>query len=487
LATTATTSLAATTAQLQSRSALLRKELGIGDLVLAQVLAVVVPDFLGTAVKAGSSHVILWLLAILLFFVPQGLLVSYLSRLMPLEGGLYEWTRLAFNDGVGFLVAWNIWLFGTLYTGVIGMVAMTFLAYSVGPEAAWMAANKWLVLAASLVFLLVLMIVARLGLRVGKWIFNFGGLAIIITLSVLILMPFVNLFRGSLAEYHPLQLVRPPLNLFHLNVFSKMTFGALTSLEYVAVYAGECRNPGRNLSCSIAFSAPLIAALYVLSTSSILAYVSPDAVDVIGPIPQALGQGLSFLGFARFLVAALLALLLANYFASFSINFGANVRLPMVAGWDHLLPGWFSRLHEKYKTPVNSILFVGCVALLAILAALFGVGVQEAYELLLTWSFTFYGFAYLGMFAIPLFAKKQTGLRPPWWLRLTSASGFLVTLLFVLFSVLPIIPVANKTAYAVKTFLVLLATNALGVFAYRLGQRKRNRLELGGNAPPAEA
>jgi glutamate:GABA antiporter len=115
--TTANSSLlAAAEAAIQARSAELRKELGMRDRIFAQLLAVIVPDFFGTAVKAGPSHVVLWLLAILLFFIPQAFLVAHLNRLMPLEGGLYEWARLAFNDGMGFIVAWNLWLFGTLYT-----------------------------------------------------------------------------------------------------------------------------------------------------------------------------------------------------------------------------------------------------------------------------------------------------------------------------------------------------------------------------------
>src|SRR5271157_1672436 len=84
----------------------LRRELGIWDLALAQILIVIVPEFFGTAAKAGSTHGILWLLAIATFFVPQALVVARLNRLMPLEGGLFEWARHAFGDRVGFLVAW---------------------------------------------------------------------------------------------------------------------------------------------------------------------------------------------------------------------------------------------------------------------------------------------------------------------------------------------------------------------------------------------
>jgi hypothetical protein len=69
------------------------------------------------------------------------------------------------------------------------------------------------------------------------------------------------------------------------------------------------------------------------------------------------------------------------------------------------------------------------------------------------------------MFAIPLFARKETALRPPLWLRLASLSGFLVTLLFVFLSACPIIPVVNQTAYTLKTISVILRANALGFLA----------------------
>jgi amino acid transporter len=463
--------LAAAGAALQTRSAELRKELGFLDLVMAQILAVVVPDFFGTAVKAGPSHVVLWLIAILSFFIPQALLVAHLNRLVPLEGGLYEWARLAFGDRIGFLVAWNLWLFGTLYTAVVGLIATTFLAYIAGASSTWVASSGPILVFASAACVIVLIFIARVGLKFGKWVNNLGSLCILVTLGVLVIMPFAAVWRGSLKEYHPLQLVAPTLSLFSLSVFSKMTFGALTSFEYVAIFAGESRNPVRDYSRSIRLSAPLIALLYILGTSSILAFVSPDAVDVIGPVPQALSRGAGAFGIARFAAPVAILLLFVNYLSNFSLNFNANTRLPMVAGWDHLLPDWFTRLHPKHRTPVNSILFVGAVVFVAAIAALIGVGPEEAYELLLTWSFTCYGLAYLAMFAIPLVACKESGLRPRLWLRLAAVSGFTVTLLFVLLSVVPIISVKSPSAYALKSAAVLIGANAFGFLLYHFGKR----------------
>ena len=462
-------------AEVQAHSRVLRKELGIADLALAQILVVIVPEFFGTAVKAGRSHAMLWLLAIVLFFVPQALVVSHLNRLMPLEGGLYEWARLAFGDRFGFMVAWNMWLNTTIQVSQIALVTTTYLSYAFGDKAAWITSNSVVLLAASIVLIAGMMVVAMLGLRVGKWLSNAGSVFTVLILGLLIAVPYLHLGRGAMAHYEAFPLVRPALTLFTFSVFSKMTFGALSGFEVVAIFAGESRSPARNLARSILITAPVIALLYILGTSSILTYVSPEAIDVIGPIPQALRAALGGFGAAGIVVPVVIVLLLTNYLCSYTLYFSTNTRLPLVAGWDHLLPNWFTVLHPRYRTPVNSILFMGGIALVASSAVLIGAGNQEAFVLLQIWTWTFYGLAYLAMFAIPLFAGRKTGIRPAMWLRVLAASGMAVTLSFILLSVFPIIEVESKLEYSAKIVLVVLGANLVGWMIYRAGQRKERQ------------
>ena len=455
----------------QSHSAALRKELGLFDLVLAQILIIIVPEFFGTAVKAGNAHVALWIFAIVLFFIPHAFVVAHLNRLIPIEGGLYEWARIGFNDRVGFLTAWNMWLLQTIQVSQIALVTTTYLSYA-APGAAWIASNSAVLVAASVTLIAVMMLFACTGLRFGKWVSNAGSFFTVFILSVLILLPYFHVWTGHLPAYHPLPLLLPPLTLFSLSVFSKMTFGALSGFETVAIFAGESHNPARNIARSILISAPIIAILYILGTSAILAFVSPDAIDVIGPVPQAITRGFSLFGKTGPLASIVVVMLLMNYLSSYTLYFSANARLPLVAGWDRLLPNWFTPLHPKYRTPVNSILFMGGVALAASVAVLIGAGNQESFTLLQTWAWTFYGLAYLVKFAIPLLSRKDKGLRPGLWLQFAAASGFLVTLLFVVLSVLPVIPVASVWKYSLKVILVVVGANLFGWMIYRAGQRK---------------
>jgi amino acid transporter len=473
LATIAGTQLTAVEARDLAHSAELRKELGIRDLLLAQILVVVVPEFYGTAVKAGAAHVSLWLLAFLLFFIPQAFVVGHLNRLMPLEGGLYEWARIGFGDWVGFLVAWNLWLTCTVQVSQIALITTTYITYAAGPKAEWIASNTKILIAVSLVVIAGMMFVARLGLRLGKWVTNAGSVFTVLIIAVLGALPFVLLWRGTLHEYHPARLVMPPLTLFSLSVFAKMTFGALSGFDTIAIFAGESRSPARSIARATLIATPIIALLYIAGTSSILAFVSPENVDIIGPIPQALSLGFGSFGAAAAIVAPVaILLLLTNYLCTYVLLFSANARLPMVAGWDSLLPAWFTKLHSRYKTPVNSILFMGGVAIAASMAVLLGVGNQEAFAMLQIWTWTFYGLAYLVMFAIPLVSRKELGLRPGFWLRSASASGFLVTLLFVVLCVFPIISVASATAYTLKTVFVVVGANAFALLLYFANRRR---------------
>lgn len=310
------------------------------------------------------------------------------------------------------------------------------------------------------------MLVAHLGLGIGKWVANVGSALTVLIIVLLAVLPFVRTGEQVTNGYHPLRLMMPPLTLFSFSVFSKMSFGALCGFEYAAIFAGESRNPRRHLTRAIWIAAPLIALLYIFGTSAILAYVSPDKIDVIGPIPQALRVALGGTRLGEIIVPIAILFLLTNYLSSFSLNFAANTRLPMCAGWDHLLPQWFTRLHPRYRTPINSILFLGAITLAASIAVLVGVGAQEAFELLLIWAFTFYAIAYLALFAIPILAGKESALRGPLWMKLLATFGFLMTLMYVVLSIFPIIPVASQSAYSAKTVAVILFANLAGLVLY---------------------
>ena len=453
----------------EERSAIFKKELGLFDLVLTQVVFVVGTIWVGHAAKLGNEQNVFWILAIITFYLPLAGAVIFLNRLMPLEGGLYQWAKFAFNDFVAFMVAWNLWVFAISILAGIGLVVTTNISYAIGSDAAWMRETQKLIFAVSFVLVVAMILAAVRGLSLGKWVHNAGGLMLMITFTALILMPFIALMQGSITEYHPFAMQVPTLSAYNINVFSKLALGALTGFEYIAILAGETKAPANNIGRSVLISAPIIAVMFILGTSSVLAFVSPANVDLISPIPQVLTAGFGSSGWVGKLVTFTILGVVMRQIALMSIYFAGNTRLPMVAGWDSLLPHWFTRLHPTYKTPVNSILFVGAVTLVMGLLSLLGVGAQEAFQLLDNAGGVFYAITYLVLFAVPLFGMKAFGVRTPMWLKIACASGFIVTVIYIGFTVVPIIEVGSRITFAAKIISTVLLANIVGIVLYKLG------------------
>ena len=315
----------------EEHSAALRKPLGLRDLVLTQILFVVGSSWVGAAAKLGKAHLFFWLLAILLFYVPQAAVVIYLNRLMPLEGGIYQWAKLGFNEFAGFIVAWNLWL----------------------------------------------------------------------------------------------------------------------------------------------LSITVIALMFILGTSSVLAFIGNNPIDLIGPVPQTLRLGLRSFPIAGAVASIGILLMTVRTISSTSVHVTGSSRLPMVAGWDQLLPSWFSRLEPRYKTPINSIIFVGAITLVIAISSQIGAGLQEAFQLVDNAANVFYGIVYAMMFAIPLMGASAVRSGARTWLRLAALCGFAVSLLAIFFTVYPIIDVPSPLTFAAKIVTVIVIANAIGGAIFVIGKKRR--------------
>jgi amino acid transporter len=466
------TELAEAEARVESHSASLKKELGVRDLVLTQILFIVGLAWIGVAGKLGPSHVVFWVLALVLFYLPSAAVVMYLSRLIPLEGGLYQWAKLGFSETVGFMLAWNLWLYVIVHTSEIGLECATYLSYALGPSAAWMTKSTWFVALASAVLMSLMVLAATIGLAVGKWVHNAGGVVMLIVFGALLVLPVIGLLTGHLREYHPFRTSVPAFSLYNLNILGKMGFGALGGFEYVAILAGETRSPARAMRRSVLIAAPIVALMFVLGTSTVVAYIPTNDIDLVGPLPQVLRAGLGPFGIAGQLATVAILMTLAMRVAQTNVAFTAVARLPMVAGWDRLLPEWFSRLHATYRTPVNSIALVGICAFGIALLSLVGVGQAEAFQLLFNASGMFYALTYVVMFAIPLFGLRGVTPRPSPWLKVASASGLAMTVLYVVLSIFPIIKVESVAVFAIKISLTVVAANLVGIGILALARRR---------------
>ena len=155
------------------------------------------------------------------------------------------------------------------------------------------------------------------------------------------------------------------------------------------------------------------------------------------------------------------------------ITIGVVARLPMVAGWDGLLPAWWSSLHPKFRVPSKAIGAVaGSVFVLGVLTLL-GADNQEAVQVGASAGVGSLSVMYMLLFSVVLFGFRSRSWRPGAGIRLGALAGFSVALLALFFQAVPVADVASTKIYALKVVTVMLVTNALGAYLYWLGARRQ--------------
>ena len=392
--------------------------------------------------------------------------------------------EVCFGAAGWILSAWNYALYAVLTVSGMGILAVTSLSYALGPRAAWMADSRPLTFAFDAVLLGVVLGVNVLGFHFGKWVSHFGtAMMVILTLTFFVLL----FWHPSATQAHPHVNPQPPfafgwpvMSLLTLNLYIKVAFNAYAGLEQVAVFAGETRNAGRALVLSAWIAAPAVVVIYVLMTGSMLTYIPADKIDLAGAIPQVLA--VAFGGGAGVWVGRGMILALSLFtICSYTLIAAETSRLPMVAGWDAVLPGWFTKLSPRYGTPVRSLLVIVGIAAVACVLASSGAGRQEAFQLLLTTGQLSFGLYYCAMFTVPLFVGGRFGTipkgsRPGVWLKLCALLGLIVTVVQCVVAMIPVVDVVSVWSYAGKVGGAGLLINVVGAGVYWRGMRRAKGL-----------
>ncbi len=458
-------------ALIEQHSAELKKELRLGDLVMSHVMYIAGLQWIGTAGRVGSSHIMYWIPAVVLFFIPSGLVVVHLNREMPLEGGLYQWVKLRFGELAGFLVALNLWATAVLIIGGNISQLADNVGYAAGPRGAWIVENKPLTVVMGTVMIAALFWLAIRGLSSAKWLHNSGGVIQLAILAGMILVALPRWLHGG-SSVTPVGFTFPAVSLLNLNLLGKMGFGAFCGFEGTAIFAGEMRDPdvARTVRRSIWVAAPLIGLFYILGTACVLTFSRPSDIDLISPTTQVLNKGALALGLGGLVTPAAL-LMVFIIVGSSSVYFNAVIRLPMVAGWDHLLPEWLSRLHPRYRTPVGSVMLVGATTVAMTVLGNLGTGAQESFQLINNAGIICWSLTYLVMFSIPLFAG---GEKPPVGIRAAAVCGLAMTLLYAVLSIFPIVDVKTPGAFTLKVVGFVGGINLLGAWYFRRANARRS-------------
>ena len=450
----------------QIRSGELKRTLRLRDLVPMQVLLITTETCIGIAARQGPTHVVFWVLGFLVFFGPLAVVVQFLGNALPWEGGVYQWARVGLGPYFGFISSWNFWIYSIFLTASLGISIAESVALAGGLSTAWMATSFWMVTAINLIVFSFILLVGIQGFRVGKWVSHVGTAAMLSLQFTLVTLLFVRPHH-QMAPQSPFAWSLPPLTLLGLNLLTKVSFTGLNGGEQIAVFAGEIRNPSRSIGRSLWLAAPVIALLYILSTGSLLSYVPAAKVDLAAPISQLLSAAFGVARNTSLIVVIGISAIIVLSISQYTVIVAETSRLPLVAGWDGLLPRWFTRLHPRHRTPTRALWFVVLCSFGLATLSLLGVERQEAFQLIITAAQAAYGLYYVILFAIPLVNGRHLPMRPSLFVRACSALGLMTTLTAVSLQAVPIIDVPHPFRFGAKVAAVVCGANLIGTALYK--------------------
>jgi len=459
----------------------LRKTMGFWDVLLFNIATVLGPRWIAAAGHNGTSSISLWALAAVFFFVPGALVINELSSRFPEEGGLYVWSREAFGPFHGFIAGWTYWIYTFFYFPGLLLASASMAAYMVGGRGVALAQDRTFLITVALSLLVVAVVLNIIGLNIGKWLQNAGGVGTYVPLLMLAGIAAIVCLRHGSATHFTVANMMPTWNWDTVNFWSQIAF-AFTGLELVSAMSEEVRDPRRTLPRAVFAAGALIAFMYIAGTFAILSLVPAASIDPQSGVFNAITVGSIALRVGALGILAAMLVTVGNAGGVGSTVAGI-ARVPFVVGIDHYLPSAFGWIHPRWKTPWVSILVQAGISALILLGSQINESSRSAYQSLVDAGIILYFIPFLYMFAavIKLAGRRDRrenshailvpGGKPGVWV--CGSLGFLVVLVGIAVSLIPPGDVASTTWFELKLVAGTAGSVLVGLVLFWRGARRK--------------
>ena len=424
----------------------------------------------------GGVTVWLWLIALVLFFWPQGIAVIELAHRYPGEGGVYLWAKREFGDFHGFLSGWCYWTNNMMYVPTVMLYFVGVSVFALGPGHEALADNRLFAVAASLVLFGLLVVLNIVGLGVGKWINNVGGIGTAIAAATLGALGIIVWARfGSNLTSADFRIPANPH--FLLNAFGVICFG-LVGLELASVMGDEIKNPLKTLPSAVAWGGLISGFLYVAVTLTLQIAIRKSDINVLEGIVQAVAHMANRVG-AAWIVAPFALMLSISIAGIGSAWLAGSARIPFVAGLDAYLPSWLGKVHPRYGTPYMALIVHATVSTILVVLSLSGAGVQETFQRLLSLAVVLQLIPFIYIFAallrIALSPTAGQGVYSKTTLLLAGTSGLFTSILASVLAFFPAQQITSILAYETWMFGGTAAFIGLAIFSFYIYARRKER------------
>jgi amino acid transporter len=382
-----------------------RRVMGLLDVTLFIISAILVVDQLTASASIGVSAVGWWVLAIALFFIPSAMITAELATAYPEQGGIYAWVQRALGDRWAARTTYWYWVNVALW-----MPSVYLLFTGAVKALTWHSATvtQQSLVAIVLVWLTVLVGIQTLSL--GKKVTNVSAVLKVTVIGVIIVGGIVLAFTDGSANSFTVSNMLPDFGA--AKIFLPVLIYQLLGFELVSSMAGELKDPRRHIPRAIGVSGVLLGALYLFSTIGILIALPLKQIGLteglVDTFKAVFGDGSVFVW-----VLAIAAM--ATYFGNMvTWSLGAN-RSAVESANAGELPKLLAT-ETRQRTPKWAFILTGIIATVVLLfAGLFIRSEDDLYFALFAASSAIFLLPYLLIYpAVVILRRKDPDIERPY-------------------------------------------------------------------------
>lgn len=421
--------------------------------VLATVCIILVGDAVAPTAAIGNSQYIWWIIMLLAFFIPYGLISAELGTQYPSEGGMYTWVKKAFGAKWAGRVAWFYWVNYPLWVASLADLVTTYLLQMLGFEMTWP-----IILAIQVAYILLVSILGVLRISQSAWLSNLGAFCKFVFMAGLGgLGIYVLVTQGSANPIESWTDLLPMVGADGSFDFTGLGFVALIifnmlGFEVVSTFSNDMTNPQREIPKAVIFGGILIAFFYLLASFGIGVAIPLEELSTDSGLLDSYNILLSTVGFSAAAIKAIIVVvggmfiytLIANIS---SWNFGVNSVIAYAAEDGTFPKSWAKR--NKNGVPYVVSIWTGIVALIIAVA---GIIVAQFFPDIsnLFWTFFSLSLVCLLLSYLPMFLafwklhKQGPAVKNGYWINggrikiaLFALAPFILLLIALFFTLFP--------------------------------------------------
>jgi glutamate:GABA antiporter len=438
----------------------LNRVLGPLDLAFFLIAALVNLNSIPVIAGIGPAALMFWVVAFILFFIPQALTVLELTARYPQEGGIYRWTKTAFGDMHGFVSGWCYWTNNIFYVPTLLFYIVGFATFVGGRATAGFADQPLFMATVSLVLLWVITLMNIRGFNVGKWVQSIGVTGTVLTTLIFLGIGIVTMATRGPANAITASTLLPNVHDWRMLALISVVCLNYTGLELGSVIGDEIMDPRRNMPRAILIAGGATVVLYLLSTFALQATVPAHEIGIIDGILQGVERAAANIQLS-WIVVPIAVLMSLNAAGNTSAWLAGSSRIPFVIGIDRYLPAALGKTHPRYHTPHVALTVQAFASSLFIVINAVGTSVNDMYMILLQTTVILQLIPYLYMFLAVIRFRAQSArrggpegyFRKSWIPYLAGVLGFIMTAGGVVLAYIPSSSVVDVWNFEFKTIL----------------------------------